>query len=90
MMEELRARYAVFEGSADVWTLDTWDDSILGVGRWLNGEKLIALFNFSGQDKVAWINEDDGQYTDLLTGAVMEARAVQIPAYGIWWLYKKF
>lgn len=90
MMEELRARYAVFEGSADVWTLDTWDDSILGVGRWLNGEKLIALFNFSGQDKVAWINEDDGQYTDLLTGAVMEAKAVQIPAYGIWWLYKKF
>lgn len=90
MMEEIRAKYLVFDGQADVWTLDTWDDAILGVGRWLNGEKLIALFNFSGQDKVAWINEDDGEYTDLLTGAVMEAKGVQIPAYGIWWLYKKF
>ncbi len=90
MMEEIRAKYKVFDGQADVWTLDTWDDAILGVGRWLNGEKLIALFNFSGQDKVAWINEDDGEYTDLLTGAVMEAKGVQIPAYGIWWLYKKF
>lgn len=90
MMEEIRASYSVFDGQADVWTLDTWDDAILGVGRWLNGEKLIALFNFSGQDKVAWINEDDGEYTDLLTGAVMEAKGVQIPAYGIWWLYKKF
>ena len=90
MMEEIRAKYPVFDGQADVWTLDTWDDAILGVGRWLNGEKLIALFNFSGQDKVAWINEDDGEYTDLLTGAVMEAKGVQIPAYGIWWLYKKF
>lgn len=89
MMEEIRAKYSVFDGRADVWTLDTWDDSILGIGRWFNGEKLIALFNFSGQDKVAWINEEDGEYTDLLTGAVMEAKGVQIPAYGIWWLYKK-
>lgn len=90
MMEEIRAKYSVFDGRADVWTLDTWDDSILGIGRWFDGEKLIALFNFSGQDKVAWINEEDGEYIDLLTGAVMEAKGVQIPAYGIWWLYKKF
>lgn len=90
MMEEIRAKHAVFDTQAEVWTLDTWDDSVLGVGRYLNGEKLIALFNFSGQDKTAWIDEEDGEYTDLLTGAVMEARGVQIPAYGIWWLYKKF
>lgn len=90
MMEEIRAKYSVFDAKADVWTLDTWDNAILGIGRWFNGEKLIALFNFSGQDKVAWIDEEDGEYTDLLTGAVMEAKGVQIPAYGIWWLYKKF
>ena len=88
-MEEIRKSHKVFHASADVWTLDTWDNSVLGVGRWKDGEKLIALFNFSSQDKVAWINEDDGVYTDLLTGVSMNASGVQIPAYGIWWLYKK-
>ncbi len=88
-MEEIRKSHKVFDASADVWTLDTWDNSVLGVGRWKDGEKLIALFNFSSQDKVAWINEDDGVYTDLLTGVSMNASGVQIPAYGIWWLYKK-
>ena len=88
-MEEIRKSHKVFDASADVWTLDTWDNSVLGVGRWKDGEKLIALVNFSSQDKVAWINEDDGVYTDLLTGVSMNASGVQIPAYGIWWLYKK-
>lgn len=89
MMEEIRRSHKVFDTTADVWTLDTWDDAVLGIGRWKDGEKLIALFNFSGQDRTAWINEDDGEYTDLLTGAAMKASGVQIPAYGIWWLYRK-
>lgn len=88
-MEEIRFSHKVFDGRANVWTLDTWDNAVLGVGRWLDGEKLIALFNFSNQDKTAWINENDGVYTDLLTGIKMEAKEVQIPAYGVWWLYKK-
>lgn len=88
-MEEIRFNHKVFDGRANVWTLDTWDNAVLGVGRWLDGEKLIALFNFSNQDKTAWINENDGVYTDLLTGIEMEAKEVQIPAYGVWWLYKK-
>lgn len=88
-MEEIRFSHKVFDGRANVWTLDTWDNAVLGVGRWLDGEKLIALFNFSNQDKMAWINENDGVYTDLLTGIKMEAKEVQIPAYGVWWLYKK-
>ena len=39
-------------------------------------------------DKTAWINERDGLYCDLLTGTLMEAAGVNIPAYGYMWLKK--
>ena len=35
------------------------------------------------------INEDDGMYTDLITGHEMEAKGVMIPAFGCFWLCRK-
>lgn len=52
-------------------------------------EKFIGIYNFSDQDKVAWINEDDGIYTDLISGHEMEAKGVMIPAFGCFWLCRK-
>lgn len=54
--------YSVFDSGADVWTIDTWDDSILGFIRTNETGKLIVLLNFSEYDKTAWIDEDDGEY----------------------------
>ncbi|NCB92001.1 MAG: amylosucrase [Clostridia bacterium] len=88
-MEIIRNTHEVFAADADSWTIDTWDDSILGLIKCKGKEKLVALFNFSEFDKVAWINEEDGMYVDLLTGQEMEARGVQMPAYGCYWLIKK-
>lgn len=88
-LETLRAAHAVFEGDAVCYTIDAWDDSILALVKEKDGEKLVALFNFSEYDKVAWINEEDGLYRDLITGRKMEARGVQIPAYGCYWLLKE-
>lgn len=88
-MEQIRASHSVFESDAAVWTIDTWDDSILGLVRADGEEKLVALFNFSEYGKVAWINEDDGIYTDLLSGQEMEAKGVLMPPYGAYWLLKK-
>ena len=39
--------------------------------------------------KAAWINEDDGIYTDLISGHEMEAKGVMIPAFGCFWLCRK-
>ncbi len=88
-LEEIRAKYNVFSCESTVYTVDTWDDSILGIIRVNGDEKLVALFNFSEYDKVAWINEEDGMYQDLISGREMEARGVQIPAYGYYWLMRK-
>ena len=88
-LETIRAQYPVFCTDARVWTIDTWDDSILGLVREYGEEKVIALFNFSEFDKVAWINEEDGMYTDLISGRAMEAKGVEIPAYGVYWLMRE-
>jgi amylosucrase len=87
---QIRETYKVFETGADTWTIDTWDDHVLGIGRYLDGEKVIALFNFSEESKMAWINEPDEDYVDLLTGKPKKASGVAMPPYGFYWLYKKY
>ena len=47
------------------------------------------MFNFSEYDKTAWINEEDGMYVDLISGERMEARGVNIPAFGFFYLKKE-
>lgn len=88
-LEKLRKAEKVFVSEADSWTIETWDPSVLGMGRYYEGEKLIGLFNFSEYDKTAWINEEDGMYVDMMTGAEMEAKGVNIPACGFIYLKKK-
>ena len=87
-LEEIRRTEKVFVTEADVWTLDTWEKEILAIGRYFDGDKLIGLFNFSEHDRTAWINETDGIYEDLITGKRMEAKGVDIPAYGFYYLKK--
>ena len=84
-MEKLREEHPVFHGEADIWIVETYNDHVLGIGRYYRGEKLIALFNFSDQDETAWINEHE-EYRDLWTGEPRPARAVGIPSHDFAWL----
>ncbi len=88
-LEKIRKSLPVFCSDADVWTIDTWDDSILGLVRARGEEKLVALFNFHEGERIAWINEDDGLYQDLITGEKMEAKGVKMPGHGVYWLLKQ-
>ena len=88
-LEHIRSEHKVFDTHASLRTIDTWDSSILALVRENDDEKFIGIYNFSDQDKVAWINEDDGMYTDLITGHEMEAKGVMIPAFGCFWLCRK-
>ena len=88
-LEKLRSQYAVFDSAADTWIVEPYNDHILGIGRYYNGEKLIALFNFSEFDETAWVNEVE-DYTDLLTGEMRPAKAVGIRAYDFAWLMTSF
>ena len=88
-LEKIRKSEKAFMTNADTWTVETWDNSVLCIGRYYDGDKIYGLFNFSESDKTAWINERDGLYKDLITGKVMEAAGVNIPAYGFYWLKKQ-
>ena len=87
-LEQIRKTEKVFVSNADTWTLDTWEAGVLCIGRYYDGEKILGLFNFSEYDRTAWINEIDGMYTDLISGEKMEARGVNIPAFGFYYLKK--
>lgn len=88
-LEQLRKKEKVFVSNADTWTIETWDNSVLCMGRYFEGEKIIGLFNFSEHDKTAWINETDGYYVELISGKEMKPIGVNIPAYGFYYLKKK-
>jgi amylosucrase len=85
-LEKIRRMEPVFMTTADTWTIETWDSSILCIARSYGGEKLVGLFNFSEQNRTAWINEEDGMYEDLITGRQMHASGVDIPSYGFYYL----
>lgn len=89
VLEKLRKEDNIFMTEADTWTLETGDDSILGLVREFEGEKLIGLFNFSEQDRTAWIREEDGMYKDLVSGEVMEAKEVDMKAYEFFYLKRQ-
>ena len=88
-LEQIRKTEKVFVSNADTWTIDTWDASVLCIGRYFEGEKILGLFNFSEADKTAWINETDGEYVELLSGQEMRASGINIPGYGFFYLKKK-
>ena len=88
-LEKIRASHPVFESDAEVWVMEPYNDHILAIGRYYEGEKLIGLFNFSEQDQTAWINESE-PYVDLITGKPREAKAVGIPGNSFAWLFTDF
>ena len=81
-LEKIRAEEKAFVTMADTRTIPTWDESTLCIAREYLGEKIIGVFNFSEAEHTAWINQEDGPYTDLLTGEMREAKAVTLPPYG--------
>ena len=82
-LETTRAGHPAFDTSADVWTLDTGTDAVLGVGRWRDGEGLVGLFSFANAAHTVPLPE--GRFENLLTGAAMEGSA-ELPPFGFLWL----
>ena len=89
-LEKLRAEHRVFDAKADTWTLNIWDQNILGIGRYYEGEKLIALYNFCDEEKHVTLWNEEGELFDLLTGMVINKRDVIVQPGGFRWLLCDF
>lgn len=88
-LEEIRRSHSVFDTNADVCVLDTRDDSVLGIARSNADEKLTALFNFSEYEKTVHLDDDGGEYIDLISGIKIEGPDLEMPGYGVYWLLNK-
>ena len=88
-LEKLRALHRVFDGRADTWIVRTDNDSVLGIGRYRQGEKLVALFNFSDFEQTVSI-EEDGEFTDLLSGLPCRKTGVTLKAGSFIWMLCDF
>lgn len=85
-LEEIRREEKVFDASAAFHILETWDDGVLGLVRESEDGKLIGLFNFSEEPRMAWINEGDGMYQDMIDKTEFKASAVRMDGHGFYWL----
>ena len=87
-LEEIRRTRSVFESSADVYTYDVKDDSVLGILRENDKERFIGLFNFADSERTAWM-EESGEFINLLTGKKVHVKDLLIPAHDFVWLLKE-
>ena len=82
-LEKLRAAEPVFRADAEVESLDTGAEPVLGVRRSRNGARLICLFNFSPEPQTVYLETRSAE--DLVTGQVLDLSRCTMPGYGFIW-----
>lgn len=87
-LEEIRARENVFDSDAETYTYDVHNDAVLCIIRIKNGERFLGIFNFSAGEQTARMQEE-GLFTDLLTGAQLELRDPVLQPHGFCWVKRK-
>ena len=84
-LETIRSSHGVFDGKAEVRLLDT-GESVLGIERRYEGERLAAFFNFSDAPQTVWTGAE--AYTDLWDGAERsDAEVTLLPGDFKWLLF---
>lgn len=86
-LEAIRRREQVFDMQADVYTYDVKDNSLLCVLRIKDRDVFFGIYNFSEEDRTAWM-EEDGSYQNLINGEAMEMKNPVIPGHGFIWAKK--
>lgn len=83
-LELIRRQEITFDKNADVYTYDVHEDGILCILREYKGKRFFGIFNFSDQEKTAWMQEE-GRYRNLLTSEVLELRDVKLGGHEFVW-----
>ncbi len=89
-MEKIRFSYDVFNVQANVWTVDTYSDSILCICREAPGAFLVGLFNFSDDPCTAWIDMGEFEFEDLLSGGKQVLKGVPMAGNACHWYYRSW
>ena len=84
-LEEIRKTEDVFGSSAEVYTYDVHNASVLCIMRRTESDRFFGIFNFSGRDETAWMKED-GKFINLLTGEKTTAENILVPGHSFCWI----
>lgn len=87
-LEEIRAREKVFDSDAEIYTYDVYNDAVLCIIRIKDGERFLGIFNFSADEQTARMQEE-GTFTDLLTGEQLELRDPVLQPHGFYWVKRQ-
>ena len=83
-LEKVRAANDVFKTQADFYPINTGSRDVLGLCREYEGQKLIALFNFS-RDERTFLFEKNCSYTDLFTDKKHKRKSIELKPCGFLW-----
>lgn len=85
LLETIRRKEKVFDGTADVWTYDAHRSEIMCVIREKDEERMAGVFNFSGRDcEVSVYPGKNG--TDMVTGETVETEKIIVRAHDFRWI----
>ena len=82
--EETRAPTEVFMAQAEFYPIETGSPKVLGIFRQYGNQKLLALFNFSEEEKTLSFGHRLN-YTDLMTGEKHAVDTIKLKPYGFVW-----
>lgn len=85
-LTRIRRENRAFDARADGWTFDTGSDHVLGVGRYFEGQKLLALLNFSDTEQAVSLDRQE-TYTNPYSGESVRG-AVRLAPCGFAWLLR--
>lgn len=88
-LRKLRISNEVFHSEADTWIVDTGNDHVLGIGRYYNGYKLMAFFNFSRSPQSIYTSEHE-EYKNMLTKTKAHIDRYGLGGYEFVWMIKKY
>ena len=92
-LEKLRAvkgSRRAFDDNSDIKVMKTGDRGMLAIGRYYEGDKLIAVFNFSETEKTADFGKEFGAFRDLMTRERIKKESVAVPSGGFVWMADDF
>lgn len=65
-LETIRKEENLFMANADSYTVDGGNNSVLIIGREYGDEKMLGIFNFSGEDQKVYLHEENDEYVNML------------------------
>jgi len=89
-LKAIKKSRRAFDDNSDIKVMETGDRGMLSIGRYYEGDKLIALFNFSETEKRADFGKEFGAFRDLMTGEKIKKEAVSVPSGGFVWMADDF